>query len=216
MAYQLQIVKFSDPAMWYAGLVGQCVPFLGEWRGEGYRSREPNGYVNIVRYADARIVDDNGKPMPVEKQFAREIIRLQNWAGWREQGGWNYTALQSMDVPGSSRHGGVSNATLAKVQHIMDSDNNGHATTDTILAQIPMDIGPRTYRVMIYRYFDGMTFDQIKSSIGCGKDSALRMHRNGLEYVRDAVAGAAKGRARERAVASSLVISLIRKQLEMA
>ena len=42
------------------------------------------------------------------------------------------------------------------------------------------------------------------------------MHRNGLEYVRDAVAGAAKGRARERAVASSLVISLIRKQLEMA
>lgn len=41
---------------WYADLVGQTVPFLGDVGGE-YRSREPAGYINFVQYADAEIVD---------------------------------------------------------------------------------------------------------------------------------------------------------------
>lgn len=40
---------------WYSNLVGQEVPFLGDAGGE-YRSREPEGYVNFVQYADAKII----------------------------------------------------------------------------------------------------------------------------------------------------------------
>lgn len=53
----LKIIKCNDPLMWYVGMVGQHVPHLGEWRGEGYKSREPAGYVNIVRFGDAEIVE---------------------------------------------------------------------------------------------------------------------------------------------------------------
>ena len=54
---QLRIIKCNDPLMWYAGMVGQYVPYLGEWRGEGYKSREPAGFINIVRFDDAEIVE---------------------------------------------------------------------------------------------------------------------------------------------------------------
>ena len=53
----LKITKCNDPLMWYAGMVGQYVPYLGEWRGEGYKSREPAGFLNIVRFEDAEIVE---------------------------------------------------------------------------------------------------------------------------------------------------------------
>jgi len=52
----LLITHCSDPQMWYADLVGKQVPYLGEWPGEGFKSREKAGYVNLVKFADARIV----------------------------------------------------------------------------------------------------------------------------------------------------------------
>lgn len=53
--YMLLIVQSPDPLMWYASKIGQTVPLVGQWP-EGFKSREPAGYINIVKYADARIV----------------------------------------------------------------------------------------------------------------------------------------------------------------
>jgi hypothetical protein len=52
----LRILKAKDPSMWYATLVGSLVPYLGKW-SEGYKSRESAGYINIVYFSDATIVD---------------------------------------------------------------------------------------------------------------------------------------------------------------
>ncbi len=53
----LLITGCTDPMMWYSKLVGQEVPYLGEWKSEGcFKSREPAGYVNIVKFADARVI----------------------------------------------------------------------------------------------------------------------------------------------------------------
>lgn len=53
----LKINQCPDPLMWYHGFVGQTVPYLGVWPGEGYKSREPAGYKNIVKFDDAEIVE---------------------------------------------------------------------------------------------------------------------------------------------------------------
>ena len=56
----LRITRCSDLLMWYATLVGQVVPYLGEWPEwpeSGYKSREPGGYTNVVRFADAEIIE---------------------------------------------------------------------------------------------------------------------------------------------------------------
>jgi len=52
---KLLIMQCPDRMRWYAGLVGQLVPYLGDAGGE-YKSREPGGYINFVQYADAKIV----------------------------------------------------------------------------------------------------------------------------------------------------------------
>jgi hypothetical protein len=52
----LLIKQCPDPMRWYARLVGQKVPYLGDV-GNEYRSREPEGYINFVQYQDAEIVD---------------------------------------------------------------------------------------------------------------------------------------------------------------
>lgn len=54
---ELLITGCTDPMMWYADKVGQRVPLLGIWPESGYRSREPAGYSNVVRFADAEIVE---------------------------------------------------------------------------------------------------------------------------------------------------------------
>lgn len=54
---KLRITKCSDSRMWYANLVGATVPLLREIP-EGYLSREPDGYTNIVRREDAEVVDE--------------------------------------------------------------------------------------------------------------------------------------------------------------
>lgn len=52
---QLLIKKCSDSMLWYRDLVGQKVPMIKEV-DEGYLSREPAGYTNIVRREDAEVV----------------------------------------------------------------------------------------------------------------------------------------------------------------
>lgn len=53
----LLITQCPDHLMWYASKVGEKVPYLGTWPHEGYKSREPAGHVNIVKFDDATIVD---------------------------------------------------------------------------------------------------------------------------------------------------------------
>lgn len=53
----LVIKQCPDPMMWYANLIGKEVPYLGEWKStREYRSREPAGYINIVKFDDATII----------------------------------------------------------------------------------------------------------------------------------------------------------------
>lgn len=51
----LKIIKCSDSLLWYAKLIGRTVEFIKEV-DEGYLSREPAGYTNIVRREDAEVV----------------------------------------------------------------------------------------------------------------------------------------------------------------
>lgn len=50
----LRINQCPDPLMWYAGKIGKYVPYCGTWP-EGYKSREDAGYLNIVKFEDAKI-----------------------------------------------------------------------------------------------------------------------------------------------------------------
>lgn len=52
----LLIERCRDPLMWYAGLVGQLVPNCGMYPEGDWKSREPDGYSNIVKAGDARPV----------------------------------------------------------------------------------------------------------------------------------------------------------------
>ena len=52
----LRIKRAKDPMMWYANLIGQLVPYLGEWPGDAYISREPAGHRNRVEFADTEII----------------------------------------------------------------------------------------------------------------------------------------------------------------
>lgn len=58
----LKITGCSDGLMWYAGLVGELVPFLRE-EHDCYLSREPAGYVNIVKKCDAEVVGVDSAPV---------------------------------------------------------------------------------------------------------------------------------------------------------
>lgn len=54
---RLKIINCRDPCMWYAGLVGKTLELLWE-DADGYWSREPAGYTNVVRREDAQVVND--------------------------------------------------------------------------------------------------------------------------------------------------------------
>ena len=56
---QLLIKQCPDAQMWYANLIGQKVPYLGDLGGGEYKSREPAGYINIVWHRDAEIIEKN-------------------------------------------------------------------------------------------------------------------------------------------------------------
>lgn len=52
----LKITGARDGMMWYADMIGEIVPYLGQWP-EAYKSREPSGRTNTVMFADAEIVE---------------------------------------------------------------------------------------------------------------------------------------------------------------
>ncbi|WP_345969610.1 hypothetical protein WCX72_09805 [Sulfurimonas sp. HSL1-6] len=54
---QIRIISCSDPMMWYADHIGEIFPLIRE-EGGSYLTREPAGYTNVVRLADAEIVED--------------------------------------------------------------------------------------------------------------------------------------------------------------
>jgi hypothetical protein len=52
----IKIIKCSDPLMWYREKVGDTVVLVREYE-DCYMSREPAGYLNIVKLEDAEIVE---------------------------------------------------------------------------------------------------------------------------------------------------------------
>lgn len=58
----LLITQCPDALMWYRHRVGQLVPHVGWTADSGYMSREPAGFVNFVRNADARPIEIYVKP----------------------------------------------------------------------------------------------------------------------------------------------------------
>lgn len=56
VTHLLRIKQCSDPLMWYADKVGQSFPYLGTYPEGDHKTREPAGYVNIVRPEDADII----------------------------------------------------------------------------------------------------------------------------------------------------------------
>ena len=54
---KLLIARCSDSALWYAKHVGQTVDLVREEQ-DCYISREPSGLLNIVRKADAEVIED--------------------------------------------------------------------------------------------------------------------------------------------------------------
>lgn len=55
----LRITACRDRSWWYAGLVGKLVPLLAVIP-EGYLSREPAGYSNVVKACEAEVVEVAG------------------------------------------------------------------------------------------------------------------------------------------------------------
>ena len=55
---KILIKKCSDSLFWYADKVGETVPFVSDM-GDQYLSREPTGYLNIVKYEDSELIEDN-------------------------------------------------------------------------------------------------------------------------------------------------------------
>lgn len=53
----LKITRCTDPMMWYAKLIGSIVPLVKDYGDGIYLSREPAGYINIVKKEDVEIVE---------------------------------------------------------------------------------------------------------------------------------------------------------------
>jgi len=54
----LRITGCRDSLMWYADMIGDLVPYCGQWR-EAYKSLDPAGHLNQVKFCDAEIVELN-------------------------------------------------------------------------------------------------------------------------------------------------------------
>lgn len=91
MTKELLIHSCPDSQMWYRGLVGQRVPYLGEWRDtpDVFKSREPAGFVNIVKKSDATIVDsDSSNPGPMIRPIHRSTTMNKPSAYLILDGAW--------------------------------------------------------------------------------------------------------------------------------
>jgi len=53
----LKIVNCTDPQMWYANDVGRLCPFLGTMAPDGWKTRDKEGYINVIRFKDAVLVE---------------------------------------------------------------------------------------------------------------------------------------------------------------
>lgn len=79
----LRITGCSNSSFWYAGMAGAVVQFIGLDRDE-YVTREPSGFVNIVKFCDAELVDvtvaePEAPPMVWRESMSFEIL----WEGGR-------------------------------------------------------------------------------------------------------------------------------------
>lgn len=78
----LRIQRCSDPMMWYRNMVGQFAPYIGWDAIDGYKSREPTGYINFIRPSDAEptevlVKDEQLAQWPFNcTQVHRRIIQL--------------------------------------------------------------------------------------------------------------------------------------------
>ncbi|ASN72210.1 hypothetical protein 3S15_24 [uncultured Caudovirales phage] len=64
----LRIDRCSDPLMWYREHVG----YLADYRSQdadGYWSREPGGYTNVVRPADATVLELDDETIKAQKNI---------------------------------------------------------------------------------------------------------------------------------------------------
>jgi hypothetical protein len=55
---RLRITGCRDPLMWYANQIGETVECEGQWP-EGWISREPAGHINVVRFEDAELIEED-------------------------------------------------------------------------------------------------------------------------------------------------------------
>lgn len=54
----LKIIECSDSQYWYSDMIGKYVPYVRAHPNEDiYISREPEGYVNIVKMCDAELLE---------------------------------------------------------------------------------------------------------------------------------------------------------------
>lgn len=63
---KIHIKKCQSPMLWYAAMVGEKVDFVCE-DSEGYWSREPAGYLNVIFKGDAEVVEVRSLIDPNEK-----------------------------------------------------------------------------------------------------------------------------------------------------
>lgn len=64
----LRIDRCSDPLMWYREHVGYLVDYRGS-DAAGHWSREPAGYVNVVRHADATLLELDDEAIKEQKNI---------------------------------------------------------------------------------------------------------------------------------------------------
>ncbi|NPZ19530.1 hypothetical protein DZ956_022405 [Pseudomonas aeruginosa] len=65
----LRIDRCTDPLMWYRENVGYLVDYRGPDGPRFYLSREAGGYTNIVRQADATLLELEDKDIKAQKNI---------------------------------------------------------------------------------------------------------------------------------------------------
>ena len=86
MTTKIKITGCRDPRRWYAGLIGQTVPYLNEASNGEWKSRQPGGPVNFVQYYDGELIEEENVNMKVESirdRFTPETHKTRCGAEWR-------------------------------------------------------------------------------------------------------------------------------------
>ncbi len=56
----LTVKSCKDPAMWYNDFIGSTFLILDCWKEIGYKVRQPNGFINFIKFEDATLDIDYG------------------------------------------------------------------------------------------------------------------------------------------------------------